>query len=72
MPSHVRSNLMRLPVAGSGSRQIRRVRWDTTYCCRGGTWQIHLLWAGQIACRLLEKHGKFDRDNVRRLTAWAA
>ena len=23
---------------------------------------------GQIACRLLEKHGKFDRDNVRRLT----
>lgn len=26
---------------------------------------MHLLWAGQIACRLLEKHGKFDRDNVR-------
>ena len=29
---------------------------------------MHLLRAGQIACRLLEKHGKFDRDNVRRLT----
>ena len=28
----------------------------------------HLLRAGQIACRLLEKHGKFDRDNVCRLT----
>ena len=27
---------------------------------------------GQIACRLLEKHGKFDRDNVCRLTALAA
>ena len=31
-------------------------------------WQMHLLRAGQIVCRLLEKHGKFDRDNVRRLT----
>ena len=31
-------------------------------------WQIHLLRAGQIACRLLEKHGKSDRDNVRCLT----
>ena len=29
---------------------------------------MHLLRAGQIACRLLEKHSKFDRDNVRRLT----
>jgi len=29
---------------------------------------MHLLWAGQIACRLLEKHGKSDPDNVRRLT----
>jgi len=35
-------------------------------------WQIHLLRAVQIACRLLEKHGKFDRDNVCRLTALAA
>ena len=29
---------------------------------------MHLLRAGQIACRLLEKHGKSDRDNVRCLT----
>ena len=29
---------------------------------------MHLLRAEQIACRLLETHGKFDRDNVRRLT----
>ena len=29
---------------------------------------MHLLWAGQIECRLLEKHGKSDRDNVRCLT----
>ena len=33
---------------------------------------MHLLRAGQIACRLLEKHGKFDRDNVCRLTALEA
>lgn len=53
---------------GSGSRRIRRTRWDTTYCCRGVAWQIHPLWAGQIGCRLLEKYGKSDRDNVRCLT----
>ena len=29
---------------------------------------MHLLWVGQIACRLLEKLGKSDRVNVRRLT----
>lgn len=29
---------------------------------------MRLLRPGQIACRLLEKHGKFDRDNVCRLT----
>ena len=29
---------------------------------------MHLLWAGQIECCLLEKLGKFDRINVRRLT----
>ena len=29
---------------------------------------MHLLWAGQIACRLLEKLGKSDRVNVRCLT----
>ena len=29
---------------------------------------MHLLWAGQIGCRLLEKYGKSDRDNVRFLT----
>ena len=50
------------------SRKIRRARRDTTYCCRGRTWQIHLLWAGQVGCRLLEKYGKSDRDNVRCLT----
>ena len=50
------------------SRQRRRARRDTTYCCRGRTWQIHLLWAGQDGCRLLDKHGKADRDNVRCLT----
>ena len=50
------------------SRWIRRARRDTTDCYRGRTWQMHLLRAGQIACRLLEKHSKFDRDNVRCLT----
>ena len=33
---------------------------------------MHLLWARQIGCRLLEKHGKSDRDNVRCLTGVAA
>jgi len=50
------------------SRRIHRARRDATYCCRGRMWQIHLLWAGQIVCRLLEKLGKSDRVNVRRLT----
>ena len=39
-----------------------------TDCYRGRTWQIHLLWAGQIECCLLEKLGESDRVNVRRLT----
>ena len=29
---------------------------------------MHLLWVGQIACRLLEKLGRSDRVNVRCLT----
>ena len=54
------------PVAAS--RRVRRAQRDTTDCYRGRTWQMHPLWAGQIECRLLEKHGKSDRDNVRRPT----
>ena len=54
------------PVATS--RRVRRAQRDTTDCYRGRTWQMHPLWAGQIECRLLEKHGKSDRDNVRRPT----
>ena len=61
-----RDAVSQCPVAVS--RSIRRARRDTTYCCRGRTGQIHLLWAGQIECRLLEKYCKSDRDNVRCLT----
>lgn len=51
---------------------MRRARRDATYGCRGRTWQIRLPWARQIGYRLLEKHGKSDRDNVRCLTGVAA